>query len=357
MGALYRRLVRPILFRCDPEWIHDRALRAAQWNIGANLLLHARYDDCLKIAIAGIPFATPIGLAAGFDKSGRAIPFLSRLGFGHVEIGSISADPSAGNPKPRLFRLPRDRAIVVNYGLPNDGADLIAARLSKLPRQSILAINLVSTNRGPGVHSSEDDIISDYLRSATPLHPFADFLVLNLSCPNTESGRSFFSVPARLRTLLSTLRDFPKPLFLKISVATTPPDLDAILSVAHDFPTVRGFSTNLAPGKPARLISRADHLPGSVSGAPASNASDNMVRALYQRIDPKRHSIISSGGVFTGQDAYRKLRLGASLVQILTALIYEGPFAARTISHQLAQLLARDGVTNLCDIIGIDSRK
>ncbi len=281
-------------------------------------------------------------------RGARGFPFLSRLGFGHVEIGSISADPSAGNPKPRLFRLPRDRAIVVNYGLPNDGADLIAARLSKLPRQSILAINMVSTNRGPGVHSSEDDIISDYLRSATLLHPLADFLVLNLSCPNTESGRSFFSVPARLRTLLSTLRDIPKPLFLKISVATAPPDLDAILSVAHDFHSVGGFSTNLAP---------AGSRPGAISGLPASAAADAMIRNLYQRIDPARHSIISSGGVFTGQDAYRKLRLGASLVQILTALIYEGPFAARTISRQLAQLLARDGVTNLCDIIGIDSRK
>jgi dihydroorotate dehydrogenase len=120
---------------------------------------------------------------------------------------------------------------------------------------------------------------------------------------------------------------------------------------------VSGFSTNLAPGKPGGLISRADHLLGSVSGAPASLAADNMIRALYSRIDRTRHAIIASGGVFTGADLYRKLRLGASLVQFMTALVYDGPFAARAIPRQLAQLLARDGVRNVPDIIGIDSRK
>jgi dihydroorotate dehydrogenase len=176
MGVFYRRLIRPILFCCDPEWIHDRAIRAAQLAGSFPFPPRAHYSDRLKITIANIPFPTPIGLAAGFDKSGRAIPFLSRLGFGHLEIGSISADPSAGNAKPRLFRLPKDRAIVVNYGLPNEGAEKIAARLKMVPHKIPLAINLVNTNRGANESSTEDEIIADYHRSAKLLHPFADFL-------------------------------------------------------------------------------------------------------------------------------------------------------------------------------------
>src|SRR5581483_7090704 len=169
----------------------------------------------------GLKFASPLGLAAGFDKSGQALPLLASLGFGHVEIGSISAEPSAGNPKPRLFRLPMDRGIVVNYGLPNDGADAIAERLASTRKLPVpLGINVVNTNRGPAAPpDSEDQIIGDYLRTVRRLRDHADYFSLNLSCPNTRDGRGFFAEPSRLRRLLDGLRELNlrQPIFLKVS--------------------------------------------------------------------------------------------------------------------------------------------
>ena len=223
--SFYTSVVRPLAFRLDAERAHHLAIATAATMRAFARPLHrfAAVDDKrLKTVVAGLRFPTPLGLAAGFDKSGTAIEMLAALGFGFVEIGSVSIDPSSGNARPRLFRLPQDRAIVVHYGLPNDGARLIAERLAKIHLPVPLGINLVKTNRGPGTApESADQIIGEYVEAARVLAPRADYLMLNLSCPNTEDGRDFFADAGQLRNCLAALGELrlSVPVFLKVSPA------------------------------------------------------------------------------------------------------------------------------------------
>ena len=365
--SLYRPLVRPLLFSADAESVHGMAIRAAElassspWLCSAVERRHRVESVRLTVEIAGLRFRSPLGLAAGFDKSARAVPFLAALGFSHIEVGSISADPSAGNPKPRLFRIPKDRGIVVNYGLPNDGAEVVAQRLSSLRARAPLGINIVSTNRGVSSAIETDEaVIGDYLQSVRRLQPMAEYLCLNLSCPNTREGRGFFHEPARLSALLRELdaSGLRKPLFLKVAPFQSVADLENFLGTVEPARCVTGFSVNLPPGKPAGLKTAASQLntiPGAVSGPIAAAAADRTLRELYRRMDRSRYRLIGSGGVFTGEDAYRKIRLGASLVQLMTALIYEGPGIAARINRELVRLLERDGVAHVADVVGVDA--
>jgi len=363
--GLYRSLLRPLLFRVDAEAMHGLAIRAGELASAAPRLCvalaerqHARLDARLAIDVAGLHFATPLGLAAGFDKSARAVPLLGALGFGHVEVGSVSAEPSAGNAKPRLFRLPEDRAIVVNYGLPNDGAERVARRLDGVPRAVPLGINVVSTNRGAGAPPASDEaVIADYLQAVHRLQASADYLCLNLSCPNTRDGRNFFHEPHRLRSLLEGLDalGLGKPVFLKVAPFAALADLESFLVTVEPARCVSGFSVNLRAGKPAGMAtpaSRLAQLPGAVSGAPAAAAAERTLAELYARMDRRRYRLVGSGGVFSAADAYRQIRLGASLVQLLTALVYEGPGVVASINRGLARLLQTDGITRVADAVG-----
>lgn len=365
--SLYHALLRPLLFRLDAETAHGVAIGAAELagsSCGLCSLVerHCVVEDArLAVGIGALRFRNPLGLAAGFDKSARAVPLLAALGFGHVEVGSVSAQPSAGNPKPRLFRIPRDRGIVVNYGLPNDGAQAVAQRLEAVPAGAPLGINIVSTNRGPGAAAEPDDaVIADYLQSVRRLQPHADYLCLNLSCPNTREGRGFFHEPARLSALLQELDRLEacKPLFLKVAPFASPAELERFLVAVEPARCVTGFSVNLPPGKPAGLATPPAELgamPGAVSGPPSAAAADRTLRDLYRRMDRSRYRLIGSGGVATAQDAYRKIRLGASLVQLLTALVYEGPAIAARINRGLARLLEMDGFEHVSHAVGVDA--
>jgi dihydroorotate dehydrogenase len=360
----YRRLVRPLLFRTDPEWIHDRSIRLAELTGASRAACrflsggHAVEDGRLAHEVAGLRFAVPVGLGAGFDKSARAVPLLSALGFGHLEIGSVSAHPSAGNPRPRLFRLPADRAIVVHYGVPNDGAEVVAARLAAARRTVPVGLNVVNTNHGPEAPVEPDEaVIGDYVASVRALHDVCDYLCLNLSCPNTRDGQSFFHDPRRLRDLLTAIGELrvARPVFLKVAPFPGTRELEVFLETATAAPFVAGFSVNLPAARPAGMSTPRevlDRLPGAVSGAPAEAAANRTIRDLYRRLDPARYAVIGSGGVFTAEDAYRKIRLGASLVQVLTSLVYEGPGVARAIHRGLAALLERDGFRNVAEAVG-----
>jgi len=362
--TVYSALVRPLMFRLDPETAHHLAIAAGQglgWAAGALRAAMAVEDDRLATDVAALHFPTPIGLAAGFDKSGAAIRTLAGLGFGSIEIGSVSIDPSVGNPKPRLWRLPDDQAIVVHYGLPNDGAAVIGERLAGTRLPVPLGINLVVTNRGPGAAPlNADQIIGEYAAAAEAMAPRADYLMMNLSCPNTVDGRDFFADAGHLDAFLAALDETKqrRPVFLKISPLGGIDAIERVLAAADGRSSVAGFMFNLPALKPAGLRTAEKlwrELPGAVSGPPATALADFCLRETFRRMDRKRHVLIGAGGVFTAEDAYAKLRLGASLVQLLTALIYQGPGVVRTITQGLVQLLARDGVKNVPDIVGVDA--
>ncbi len=344
----YSRFIRPLAFRLDPETAHHLAIAAGEhlgWAAGAmRAATHVR-DDRLATDVAGLHFPTPIGLAAGFDKSGSAIRALAGLGFGSIEIGSVSLDPSSGSPKPRLWRLPEDKAILVHY--------------VRLPVP--LGINLVVTNRGPGAAPLKvDQIIGEYVAAARAMAPHADYLMLNLSCPNTVDGRDFFADAGHLDACLAALGDVKLrlPVFLKVSPLGGIEAIERVLVAADGRDFISGFMFNLPPVKPEGMRTPEPvwrDLPGAVSGPPAAPLADFSIREAFRRMDRKRHVLIGAGGVSTGQDAYKKIRLGASLVQLLTALIYQGPGVVRTITRGLAQLLARDGVKNVADVVGVDA--
>ncbi len=362
---MYQSLIRPLLFRLDPERAHWSTITAAgQLGIAAGAIrsLLAVDDPRLRTTVAGLDFPSPLGLSAGFDKNGQAVETMAGLGFGYVEVGSVSAEPSPGNARPRLWRLPDDRAVLVAYGVPNDGAAAVAERLARIRLPVPLGINIVKTNRGPGTAPESDDaIIAEYARAAQMLAPRADYLMFNLSCPNTHDGRDFFADRGRLGAWLSAIGalDLALPVFLKVSPLGGIANIEQLLEICEPHSFVRGFMFNLPLAKPAAHIKSPPSLwrdrPGAVSGPPAAPLLDECLRECYRRMDRKRYKLFASGGVASGADAYAKIRMGASLVSLYTALVFEGPLLVRRINRALRDLLARDSFSHIADAVGADA--
>lgn len=359
----YKSILRPLLFRLNPETAHHltvQACRLAGRLPGVGKLTQKSFgfaSDELKVEVAGLSFPNPIGLAAGWDKNGVAVRLLDRLGFGFNEIGSISAEASSGNPKPRLFRAADDRAVVVNYGLPNDGAAIISRRLAKYRVQVPLGVNVVTTNYGPmGKARTAEQIFDDYATSVSLVQDHASYLTLNLSCPNASDGKDFFAQPGHIEQLLSRLDEcqITIPVFLKLPPIDSSREHDRWLAESDEFAFVRGFMFNLAPGKPDWLTfqSRAPKVVGAVAGAPVSAQMNRCISGLYRRMDQQRFAIIGGGGVFTGDDAWQKIRLGASLIQVYTALIYCGPGVVRSINEGLLAKMQQHGFRQLSEAVG-----
>ena len=357
MGA-YRSLLRPLLFRFDAETMHHATLsvcaalgpaeRATQRVLG---FAHPR----LSVEVGRLRFPGPVGLGGGFDKNGIAVRTLGALGFGSIEVGSVSAAPSRGNAgRPRLFRLADDEALLVNYGVPNDGAVTVARRLQGVRLAVPLGVSLVETNTGRA--SSLDAVIEQFRNAAKTLSPVADYIALNLQCPNSDTGP--FADPPGLAALLSAL-DVPCPLFLKVAASTDPKAIDAFLQAVEPFASVRGFILSTLLPKPySGLRTPAQILqgvPGSLTGAPLKVLARELVSAWYARIDRRRHHLVGVGGVQSAEDAYALIRRGATLVQLVTALVYQGPALPGRIHRGLDALLERDGVARVGDAVGADS--
>lgn len=370
MPSLYTHLVRPLLFRLDPERAHNLSIHLCECLCripAATSLMRYCFETSqplLQSAVAGLHFDNPLGIAAGWDKNGRALRVLDSLGFGFAEIGSVSARPSLGNPKPRLFRLPADQAIIVNYGLPNDGAEQVSKRLASHLHRNPLGANIVKTNDGPSAPiCSEETIIDDYLQSISLLQPHVSYLMLNLSCPNAAGGDEVFARPGSINRLLQAMdsQGITRPVFLKIAPREETASHERLLIECEGFDFVHGFCFNLPTGKPKELelrISQSQlaHMPGAVSGKPVEAFINRCISGLYNAIDSKRYAIIGAGGVFTAEDAYLKLKLGASLVQLYTGLIYCGPSIAKRICFGLVELMRRDGFSQLAEVIGSGHR-
>lgn len=364
--GFYTAIARPALFGLDAEAAHRLALSAGAalgWSGRWLRSLTETRDPILSTNFAGLKLDNPIGLAAGFDKSGTVLPILAGLGFGALEIGSVSVDPSEGNPRPRLFRLPDDKAIVVAYGLPNDGAAVIADRIGRLELPAPLGVNLVKTNRGPGAPAeTADQIIAEYVEAGQRFSRIASYLMFNLSCPNTADGRDFFADRRHLSACLDAFgdADFGRPIFLKISPLGGIATIERLLELSEPHRFICGFMFNLPPGKPQTIRTPSAvwaKWPGAVSGRPFAPLADDCIRETYRRMDRTRYQIVGSGGVFTPEDAYRKIKLGASLVQILTALVYEGPGVVHRLTLGLANLLRRDGFSSVTEAIGCEAAR
>ena len=362
---MYESLIKPILFLFDPEFVHDSfvAIGEALGTIpGGRLLVHAvcGYEHpSLETRVAGIHFKNPIGLAAGFDKDVRLTKIIPPVGFGFMEAGAVTQFPYAGNEGRRLLRLPDDRSIIVYYGLKNIGAAAVREKLPRLiPFKIPTGLNIAKTNRAD---IKGERSVEDYVMTYRSLAGYFTYVTLNISCPNAQDGR-LFQDPRLLDDLLEAFLNEKKrgPIFLKISNDLTFREVDEILAVVQKYPFVDGFVVaNLAKRRDILHLksspSRLNLLPqGGISGDPVKDLSTNLVRHIYRRTDGK-YVLIGLGGVFTAEDAYEKIKAGASLVQIITGLIYGGPTVVKKINQGLVKLLARDGYEQIKDAVGRDA--
>jgi dihydroorotate dehydrogenase (fumarate)/dihydroorotate dehydrogenase len=254
-----------------------------------------------------------------------------------------------------LFRLPLDEAIVVNYGVPNDGAEVVAGRLASRRSRIPLGVNLVETNSGHP--ATLDGICQQFRQTVSMFRGRADYLALNLNCPNTDGGQSPLMQPDQLARLLAdiqTVENLP-PVFLKVTATADSARIETLLRAVDPYRFVAGFSFNIPPGKNYPLRTEAAkiaNMPGSLCGRPLAPLIKDVVRQWYRQIDRQRYRLIGVGGVFTAEDAYELIRHGASLVQLYTALVYRGPAVVWEINRGLARLLERDGFASVSEAVG-----
>lgn len=299
----------------------------------------------LKQNVLGINFQTPIGLAAGFDKNAQLTQILPELGFGFMEVGSITGEPCEGNPKPRLWRFPKEKSILVYYGLKNEGCVAIKKRLENISFKIPLFVSVAKTNCKETVDTQVG--IADYKKAYETLEGVGLVMVINISCPNAYGGEPFTN-KEKLESLLSAL-SFTKPTFIKLAANLSTQDVDDILEVGSRFGIAGYICTNLNKKKPTHIT-----LPGGLSGKSVQKESDELIKYVYQKTNGKK-VIIGIGGVFNGQDAYTKIRNGASLVQLVTGMIYEGPQVVSSINQELVNLLKKDGFSSISQAIGVDA--
>ena len=335
---MYPLIFRTVFARMDAERAHHIGLAAIRvlgaWPFAPIVRALTRPDESLRTDALGLSFPSPFGIAAGFDKNARAVRGLEALGFGHVEIGTVTAIPQDGNPRPRLFRLIPDRAVINRMGFNNAGAEQAAARLAKLRRRGAI----VGANIGKSRVVEVADAVADYVTSARALAPHADFLAVNVSSPNTPGLRTLQAVET-LRPLLEAVRDAAgdTPQLVKIAPDLETDEIEAIARLAVEVGFAGLIATNTTIGReglatdPA-VVEAAGA--GGLSGAPLAERSLAVLRTVRAAV-PTSFCVISVGGVETASDVQERLDAGADLVQGYTAFLYRGPFWARQINRGL----------------------
>ena len=346
---MYTRL-KPLLFKSDPEQVHERAMHALSWaaeHPGALRLLGAACtvrEPKLTTRAFGLTFPNPVGLAAGFDKNAVAVPTWAALGFGFVEIGSVTAHAQPGNPKPRLFRLPEHEAIINRLGFNNEGVETVAARLSALRASGEVRVPL-GVNIGKSKVTALDDAAQDYLGSLRRLWPQADYFVINVSSPNTPGLRAL-QERERLQELLSAVAEFaasqpPKPLLLKVAPDLSDAALSEVAELAVTYKLAGLVATNTTVAREGLKTSLYET--GGLSGRPLRARSLEVLHFLTSL--GTGLPIVSVGGVATPDDVFERLCAGACLVQLYTSLVYEGPLLVKKLNGGLLERLERDGLS------------
>ena len=339
---MFYRLIRPILFRLDAEQAHRVALNGLKLPLPGR---SAARGGALAIRVAGIDFPNPLGMAAGFDKDGEVPDALLRLGFGFVEVGSITPLPQPGNPRPRLFRLVEDGAVINRMGFNNGGADVAVARLSGRRHQGIVGINI-------GANKDSADRAADYATMARLMAPLAAYLAVNVSSPNTPGLRALQDEGALAALLDGVLaaRGLSVPVFLKVAPDLEPADIDAIARIALDRKLGGLIVANTTITRPP-LRSAAAGETGGLSGAPLRDLALARLRD-FRKATGGALPLIGVGGIASAEDAWARIRAGASLVQLYTAMVYAGPGSARAITRGLEALMRRDGFASIAEAVG-----
>ncbi len=354
-------LIKPLVMRFDPEFGHKMAIRALR--LGLVPPPPPVREPVLETRVFGLPFPNPVGLAAGFDKDAEVADAMLAQGFGHVEVGSVTPRPQPGNPKPRLFRLVEDRAVINRMGFNNKGMEAMAERLAARKPRGIVGVNL-------GKNKDTERAVDDYVKGAKALARYADYLAVNVSSPNTPGLRALQS-RAPLIEILGGVREAldelarngvrRPPLLLKIAPDLTADDLADIaavamgegLSVKAGETGVDGLIVSNTTWSREGLQSRFRDETGGMSGEPLMPISTAVLAEMY-RLTRGRLPLVGVGGIATGADAYAKIRAGASLVQLYSAMVYDGPAVGARVARELAACLKADGFAHVADAVGAD---
>lgn len=360
---IYKTVLRPLLFLRDPEKIHEQTLALlSQLSFLAGVLKRRYYveDSRLQVQLGPLTFPNPVGLAAGFDKNAKAIKIWPGFGFGFIEIGAITAQAQPGNPKPRLFRLPKDEALINRLGFNNEGAEAIGQKLEALRKKGALLKISLGINIGRTKIVENKDAVADYLFTFTRLYPYGDYFTLNVSSPNTPNLRELQeknylldllqAVQAKNQELANQFKIEKKAILVKIAPDMELWQLDGIIDVVVSQKVDGVVATNASAFLRDQLTTKT-HEPGGLSGRPLRERATSFIRYLYKATKGKM-PIIGSGGIFTAEDAYEKITAGATAVQIYTGFVYEGPAVVKRINQDLVKFINRDGFSNISKAVG-----
>jgi len=342
-------VIRPFLFNLDPEVAHDLAIKSLKFNPLPRKMFELEDEEMLNIQLLGQDFSNPIGLAAGFDKSAEVYNSIIKLGFGFVEVGTVTPLKQFGNPKPRIFRLENDGALINRLGFNNDGMELIKSRINSDGKKGIVGINI-----GPNKDTKNQK--NDFCLCLKNFFDVADYITVNISSPNTEGLRNFHD-QEKLKELLVALNKIKKdnksniPLLLKVSPDIDESDIPEIIDVVIKNNISAIVLTNTTSGNRENLKNKAKNEQGGLSGEPLQQISTNMIKKFYKLLNGTI-PIIGVGGINSGKSAYEKIIAGASLLQLYTGFVYRGPSTAKDIKKELIQILKSDGIKNIKDAIG-----
>jgi len=352
MRKKYKWILKPIFFQIDPEVIHDKMSIFLHF-LGKYTITRKLTNACfgyknpiLEQKILGINFKNPIGLSAGFDKDATLIGIMPSLGFGFTEVGSITAKPYEGNKKPRLYRLPEHKTLRVNYGLKNLGAEILHKQLQNKIWSLPIGISIAKTN-APET-SNVNKGIEDYFFTYKIFQDVGDYFTINISCPNTCEEKPIFAKPKNLDLLLKQIFSIPKikPVFIKLSPDLEKTQLNEILEICQKHPVDGFVCTNLTK---VNLFNHTGK--GGFSGKMMEEPSNQMIKDVYKFYNGSK-IIIGVGGIFNTENAYKKIKAGASLVELITGMVFEGPQLISDINLGLAKLLKKDGYKNISEAVG-----
>jgi len=342
-------VLRPFLFNLDPETAHDLAIKSLKFNPFPSKMFEVEDEQMLNIKLLGKNFPNPVGLAAGFDKSAEVYNSLLKLGFGFVEVGTVTPLKQYGNPKPRIFRLENDHALINRLGFNNDGIEIIKARIKSDAKRGILGINI-------GPNKETKDQTNDFCTGLKNFFDLVDYITINISSPNTEGLRDFHD-QEKLTNLMTALNKIKKdnrtniPLLLKISPDIKNIHIPEIANSAIKNNISAIILTNTTNGNRDNLKSEFKTEEGGLSGEPLHKISVNIIKKFYKELNNKI-PIIGVGGVNSGKSAYEKIIAGASLLQLYTSFVYRGPSAAKDIKKELIQILKAEKLNNIKEAIG-----
>lgn len=337
---MFYGILRPLLFAIPPEKAHHLALHFV------GFLGKKTENRALEQQLFGISFSNPVGLSAGFDKNAEAVAALSKVGFGFLELGTVTPLPQPGNPQPRVFRLIEDEAVINRLGFNNGGLEVFCRNLKNSPRELPLGANI-------GKNKDQQDAIADYVKGLEAVSPLADYVTVNISSPNTQGLRALQEQESLKELLDALMQKRTKPILLKVAPDLDPEQIVAISEVVLESGIDGLIVSNTTITRPESLSSSKATEKGGLSGKPLMDSSTEVLKAFAKQIKGKI-PLIGVGGIASGEDAYRKIKAGASLVQLYTALIYQGPGLIARINKELSECLERDGYAHISEAIGVE---